>query len=353
MNPLFLAALGLGGGYLGFKAAKGGSAAITKASYQTMEGITPDGKPIKVAAPVARTVTTSQARMKVTKPSTKGQYSPVPTTVPGRGTTYAPPGTITTTVSGQITQPAPIVITKGGASSIAVGTVQDIQRSLNTLGYAKPPRVVDGKLGPKTAAAIKAYQSKNKLTVNGNASDTLRAALSASLCNTAGGVSVVGAVVQNGSPETGKIVTPAGTVVDTKAALAMSVKDVQYSLNGLGASPKLVVDGKSGPKTVAAIKSFQTAHGLVPDGIAGAKTKTALYQLYPPTPAGMLQPAVERRQISVRDSGPAGPGIPWVVRPMAATAAPVSREPAGPNIPWVLTPGPEAYREGTANPTLK
>jgi peptidoglycan hydrolase-like protein with peptidoglycan-binding domain len=38
----------------------------------------------------------------------------------------------------------------------------------------------------------------------------------------------------------------------------------------------LVEDGKIGPKTVAAIKSFQTTHGLPVDGIAGDPLKTAL-----------------------------------------------------------------------------
>jgi peptidoglycan hydrolase-like protein with peptidoglycan-binding domain len=39
-----------------------------------------------------------------------------------------------------------------------------------------------------------------------------------------------------------------------------------------------------GPKTVAAIKSFQTIHGLTPDGVAGPKTKTALHLATTATP---------------------------------------------------------------------
>jgi peptidoglycan hydrolase-like protein with peptidoglycan-binding domain len=37
-------------------------------------------------------------------------------------------------------------------------------------------------------------------------------------------------------------------------------------LNAAGANPKLDVDGDLGPATLAAIKAFQTNHGLVPDG---------------------------------------------------------------------------------------
>jgi len=348
MNPLFLLSLGLGSGYLGYKAVKK-SSIPTRSSYQTMESVAPNGQPIKIATPIASAITVSQATAKVTKPPTVGRYYPVPTTIPGQGTTFAPPRTVKTTPDGEVAQPAPIVITKGGAASVAVGSVKDVQRTLNTLGYAKPPLKEDGILGPKTIAAIRTFQSKNKLTINGSVNDTTKAALSASLSNIAGGASTVGVVIQNSSPETGIITAPNGTVINTKTALAMTTKDIQYSLNGLGASPRLVVDGKLGPRTVAAIKCFQTSHGLIPDGVAGAKTKTALYQLYPPTPPGIMRPAVEPKRVTAHE--PAGPGIPWVVRPMAPT--PVSRGPAGPGIPWVLTPGPEAYREGTANPTLK
>jgi len=73
----------------------------------------------------------------------------------------------------------------------------------------------------------------------------------------------------------------------------MTVMSVQHILNVLGASPPLTEDGKLGPKSVAAIKSFQTAHGITPDGIAGPKTKTALYlaSLQAPPQAGTMTPS--------------------------------------------------------------
>jgi peptidoglycan hydrolase-like protein with peptidoglycan-binding domain len=56
-----------------------------------------------------------------------------------------------------------------------------------------------------------------------------------------------------------------------------SNQDVQRALNTLGmATPPLVVDGQIGPKSQAAIRSFQSQHGLTVDGIAGPQTKTAL-----------------------------------------------------------------------------
>jgi peptidoglycan DL-endopeptidase CwlO len=57
-------------------------------------------------------------------------------------------------------------------------------------------------------------------------------------------------------------------------AVSASVKSAQEALNKNGAS--LTVDGKMGPKTVAAVKSFQKTHGLKTTGRLDAKTKSAL-----------------------------------------------------------------------------
>lgn len=53
-----------------------------------------------------------------------------------------------------------------------------------------------------------------------------------------------------------------------------SVKSVQEALNKQGAN--LSVDGKMGPKTKAAIKSFQQAHGLKATGHLDKATRAAL-----------------------------------------------------------------------------
>lgn len=51
---------------------------------------------------------------------------------------------------------------------------------------------------------------------------------------------------------------------------------VQHRLNQLGWQPPLAEDGAYGPKSKAAVISFQSAHGLQPDGIVGPKTLAAL-----------------------------------------------------------------------------
>jgi peptidoglycan hydrolase-like protein with peptidoglycan-binding domain len=51
---------------------------------------------------------------------------------------------------------------------------------------------------------------------------------------------------------------------------------VQKKLNDAGAKPPLATDGKWGPKSTAALRTFQAAHGLVVDGALGPKSLAAL-----------------------------------------------------------------------------
>jgi peptidoglycan hydrolase-like protein with peptidoglycan-binding domain len=273
MNALVIGAGVLGLGYVGWKKLKKPSTN----DYQSMSSVGPGGVPITVATPVSNGVTSAQATATPQTAPTVGQYTPVPTTVPGQGVVYAPPGTVAVATGGGVFQPAPIIVSPGGSASIAIGSVKDVQHALNTLGYSKPALTEDGKLGPATIACIKAFQSKNGLVVDGNAGPATKASLSAALTNMAGGSSAAGATAQNSSPQTGVATTPAGGLIDTTPALKMSNKDIQHGLNILGAKPPLDEDGNLGTKSIAAIKSFQVTHGLTSDGVAGPKTKTALY----------------------------------------------------------------------------
>lgn len=53
-------------------------------------------------------------------------------------------------------------------------------------------------------------------------------------------------------------------------------KAVQAKLNAAGAKPPLVVDGKWGPASVAALTAYQKGHGLVVDGKLGPKSLGSL-----------------------------------------------------------------------------
>src|SRR6185312_7682873 len=52
----------------------------------------------------------------------------------------------------------------------------------------------------------------------------------------------------------------------------------QQSLNKLGAEPSLSEDGEYGPRTQAAVLTFQQTHGLAADGKIGPDTIAAIEQ---------------------------------------------------------------------------
>ncbi len=85
--------------------------------------------------------------------------------------------------------------------------------------------------------------------------------------------------------EAGKVLSGAGLPKTDGAAkdkveavpAASNVKAIQTLLKKLGYDPG-AIDGKTGPHTTAAIKKFQQASGLKPDGIVGPKTQAAMKQ---------------------------------------------------------------------------
>ena len=61
---------------------------------------------------------------------------------------------------------------------------------------------------------------------------------------------------------------------DTDIALMTEIAQIQTALNKFGYN--LVVDGAVGYMTISALKAFQSAHGLEPDGVCGNATRSAL-----------------------------------------------------------------------------
>lgn len=57
----------------------------------------------------------------------------------------------------------------------------------------------------------------------------------------------------------------------------MTPKDIQQALKDLGFDPG-PIDGLRGRRTIKAIKAFQTANDLIPDGIVGPKTSAILFK---------------------------------------------------------------------------
>lgn len=261
--PMMLGLGALGLGWYGYTKLKKPSAADFQAQQITGAG----GVPLKVLTPIASDVTQSQVTGISTKPAPKPVGSlrapAVAQVVPGQGTVYAPPKMITVSTTGSV-QLAPILVTPSGSTSVAIGDVADVQRALNALGFT-PKLSEDGKFGPATSANIKAFQRKNGLSVDGNAGPATKAGLSNAIAN-----------LMVGGPTAPIAAAAVKAVAAGTKSIIVSAKDVQHGLNLLGAKPPLVEDGKPGPKTVAAIKSFQLTHGLTVDGVAGANTKTAI-----------------------------------------------------------------------------
>lgn len=80
-----------------------------------------------------------------------------------------------------------------------------------------------------------------------------------------------------------------------KLANGSNVASVQQQLAQRGFDPG-AIDGINGPRTTAAIKAFQTANGLDPDGVVGPLTRAALEgqarpRTQPQPPLGSRQPA--------------------------------------------------------------
>lgn len=67
--------------------------------------------------------------------------------------------------------------------------------------------------------------------------------------------------------------TDTGFDIGFKAA---DIAAIQTRLNEFGAHPPLIVDGKTGPRTVRAVLEFQRTNGLPLDGVVGPATSKAL-----------------------------------------------------------------------------
>jgi peptidoglycan hydrolase-like protein with peptidoglycan-binding domain len=120
-----------------------------------------------------------------------------------------------------------------------------LQVALRAWGlYAGPIDAVDG---PATRAAIRAFQKKRGLAVDGVAGPRTRLALG-----------------PLGRPLLGKRILRRG-------AFGWDVSVLQFSLSRAGAY-RWPIDGYFGPETTRALRHFQRARGLVPDGVAGPRT---------------------------------------------------------------------------------
>jgi peptidoglycan hydrolase-like protein with peptidoglycan-binding domain len=137
----------------------------------------------------------------------------------------------------------------GSAAAAGRSPVAALQVGLRARGlYAGP---IDGVDGPSTAAAVRAFQRRAHLTVDGIPGPRTRGALGRYGRHTLGSRPLVW------------------------RAFGWDVAELQFLLAWHG-FPSGSFDGRFGGRTAAAVRRFQRFAGLRPDGVAGAATLTAL-----------------------------------------------------------------------------
>jgi len=129
--------------------------------------------------------------------------------------------------------------------------VNELQRKLKAAGFDPGP--IDGDFGPRTEAAVKAFQRSRGIGVDGVVGPQTWGKL--------GGVSG-----SSGSASTGG----SGPLL-RQGNRGEPVAALQRRLQQLGFDPGSV-DGDFGPKTLSAVKAFQRSRGLEADGVVGPRT---------------------------------------------------------------------------------
>ena len=135
---------------------------------------------------------------------------------------------------------------QAGAARPSVAAVQVSMRAMSLYNGT-----VDGIRGPLTRAAVMSFQRRRGLTVDGIVGPQTRRALG-----------------RRGRPRIGSRLMKIGRRGWDVAALQFLLARRGYSPGG--------IDGDFGPATDAAVRSFQRAHGLTVDGLAGPNTIRAL-----------------------------------------------------------------------------
>jgi len=142
------------------------------------------------------------------------------------------------------------------------------QQALVNAGYNPGP--IDGLWGPKTVAAIKAFQLAKGLTVDGWPGANTAAAM-----NAVSGTTPATPQTSTQDP----VSTGTGSVAPLRPGTHGSATTAwQQALVNAGFDPG-PIDGLWGPKTKAAIEAFQAAQGLTVDGWPGVNTAAAMNAL--------------------------------------------------------------------------
>jgi peptidoglycan hydrolase-like protein with peptidoglycan-binding domain len=153
--------------------------------------------------------------------------------------------------------------------------VAGLQVALRAWGLYDGP--IDAIDGPGTRAAVRAFQQRAGLPVDGVAGRATRAALG-----------------------------PLGRPLQTRrvlqqGAFGWDVSVLQFALTRAGVYD-WPVDGFFGPETVSALERWQQARGLVADGVAGPDTLAGLGRLGMPAPRVIPKPPATKYTVRSGDS---------------------------------------------------
>ena len=162
--------------------------------------------------------------------------------------------------------------------------VEQLQFWLNTLAQYEstlPSVAVDGIFGSGTAAAVRAFQRRYGLTVDGVVGHTTWEQLYDEFRSIQS---------DNGTPN-----AYPGTPL-RKGASGQNVRLVQFWLKiartVYASLHSLTVDGRFGASTEAAVQKFQSYFGLTSDGVVGRTTWNKLYEVYNDIANKLLSPSL-------------------------------------------------------------
>jgi peptidoglycan hydrolase-like protein with peptidoglycan-binding domain len=142
-----------------------------------------------------------------------------------------------------------VLVVPPSAAAVTNVQIAGLQVALRAHGLYDGP--IDGVAGPKTAAAVRAFQRRSRITVDGIAGIQTRVALG-----------------KLGRPLFGRRTLRAGMA-------GWDVSVLQFLLRRDG-DLACELDGRFGPMTAAAVRRFQRKSRLAVDGIAGPATMVVL-----------------------------------------------------------------------------